>query len=120
MRQFIDAMARTVFVATTSALGASLGVQVFFAHTPWLLQTHGGFYLVDAAPYAAIGGGAGAAAGEAVVLGAGAIALERKKAKERRSKLRQLLESESAAQGLSLDQFAVLQNVVEETEKENL
>ena len=118
--KLLGTIARVCLVTATSAIGAGLGVQVFFANTPWLLQRQGGFYLVDAVPYAAIGGGVGAAAGEAIVIGAGALTLSSRKARERRLRLRQLLASEAVAQSLSIDQFAVLQSTLETAEKENL
>ena len=107
-------MKRLFLCCLMTGMGAAIGVQVFFQRTPALIETDGGFYLQDAAPYAATGAIAGYLTAEGLLLlafsGARRTAADRLKA---------ALTSEAALQGLSLDQQAVLLQAIQTLEAQH-
>jgi hypothetical protein len=104
-------MKRLFLCSLLAGMGAAIGVQVFFQRTPALIENDGGFYIQDAAPYAATGAIAGYLIAEGLLTLA-ASGANRKEA----TRLKTALTSEAAMQGLSLDQQAVLLQALQNLE----
>jgi hypothetical protein len=105
-------MKRLFLCSLLTGMGAALGVQVFFQRIPVLIANgDGGFYVQDAAPYAATGAIAGYMTAEGFLL----FVLNRARRKES-DRLKAALISESALQGLTLDQQAVLLTAIQNLE----
>lgn len=115
----LKVFASLIITTLSAACGAALGTQVFFWQTPWLLQSQGGFYVSDSAPYAATGAAVGVLGAEGVLIGLSTVAAHRRARKQRSEQLRQILMDEAIAQGLSLEELAVVRAAVEKAEQEN-
>ena len=105
-------MKRLLLSLFFSALGASVGLQIFIWQSDWLIQKQGRFYISQGVPYAATGAATGAIVADVL-----AVATQRSARRREKQLLIEAIKSEAMLQGFSLEDQAVILSALENFQK---